>query len=154
MMLGSVIFLFIFIPLLAFILLGLSILLGTHRPDAEKDAAFECGFDSFLTQNRTEFNISFFIVGLLFLLFDIEIILIYPYAISAYNNSYVGLFFAIIFLLILTAGFAFELGRDAIEFKTRQTGYLASHNTSGGYRDQNTHKSGLTGRAFSTRNRD
>lgn len=148
MMLGSVIFLFIFIPLLAFILLGLSILLGTHRPDVQKDSSFECGFNSFLTQNRTEFNISFFLVGLLFLLFDIEIVLVYPYAMTTYANSYVGLFFIILFLLILTVGFAFELGRDAIEFKTRQTGYL----TAGGPRIQKTQTSGLTGSDDSTSN--
>lgn len=125
-MLGSVLFFFIFIPLLAFILLGLSVLLGPHSPYSQKDAAFECGFSSFRGQNRTEFSISFFIFGLLFLLFDLEILLVYPYTVSSYNNSSYGLFFVIIFLLILTAGFVFEFGRGALKIKSRQTGYLES----------------------------
>ncbi|KAF2702354.1 hypothetical protein K504DRAFT_394559, partial [Pleomassaria siparia CBS 279.74] len=50
----------------------------------EKDSVFECGFHSFLRQNRTQFNISFFIFALLFLLFDLEILLVYPYSVSRY----------------------------------------------------------------------
>ena len=127
-MLGSVLFFFIFIPLLAFILLGLSVLLGPHSPYSQKDSSFECGFSSFRGQNRTEFSISFFIFGLLFLLFDLEILLVYPYTVSSYNNSSYGLFFVIIFLLILTAGFVFEFGKNALKIKSRQTGYLGSSN--------------------------
>ena len=57
----------------------------------EKDSVFECGFHSFLGQNRTQFNISFFIFGLLFLLFDLEILLVYPYSVSSYTNDVYGL---------------------------------------------------------------
>lgn len=127
-MLGSVIFFLVFIPILAFILLGLSLLLGPHNAYTEKSSAFECGFSSFRGQNRTEFSISFFIFGLLFLLFDLEILLAYPYSVSAYNNSYYGLVFLILFILILTAGFVFEFAKNALEIKSRQTGYLESSN--------------------------
>jgi NADH-ubiquinone oxidoreductase chain 3 len=89
-MLGSTIFFLVFIPILAFVLLALSILLGTHNPYAHKLSQFECGFSSFRGQNRQEFSISFFIFGLLFLLFDLEILLVYPYVVSSYNNSYYG----------------------------------------------------------------
>jgi len=127
-MLGSTIFFLIFIPFLAFVLLGLSLLLGPHSAYTHKSAAFECGFSSFRGQNRTEFSISFFIFGLLFLLFDLEILLIFPFGLSSYNNSSYGLFFVLVFILILTAGFVFEFAKNALEIKSRQTGYLESSN--------------------------
>jgi hypothetical protein len=63
---------------------------------------------------------------LLFLLFDIEILLVYPYAVSSYNNSTYGLFFLIVFLLLLTAGFVFEFARGALQINSKQTGHLES----------------------------
>ena len=65
----SLTFFFIFIPILSLILLMVNILLSPHNPYQEKNSAFECGFHSFLGQNRTQFSISFFIFALLFLLF-------------------------------------------------------------------------------------
>lgn len=123
-MTGSVLFFFVFIPVLAFILLGVSVLLSPHTSYTQKNQSFECGFSSFRGQNRTEFSISFFIFGLLFLLFDLEILLVYPYTVSSYNNSAYGLFFVIVFLLLLTVGFVFEFGRGALKIESRQTGYL------------------------------
>ena len=111
---------FIFIPLLAFILLMINLILAPHNPYKEKDSVFECGFHSFLGQNRTQFSISFFIFALLFLLFDLEILLIYPYIVSAYINSIYGLFMMLIFFLILTLGFTFELGKKALNIDTIQ----------------------------------
>ena len=116
----NTIFFFIFIPILSFILLLINILLASHNPYKEKDSVFECGFHSFLGQNRTQFSISFFIFALLFLLFDLEILLIYPYVVSAYTNSIYGLFIMLIFFLILTLGFAFELGKKALNIDTIQ----------------------------------
>lgn len=77
-------------------------------------------------QNRQEFSISFFVFGLLFLLFDLEIILIYPYVVSAYNNSIYGLVIVLIFLVVLTAGFVFEIGRGALKINSRQSNNLNS----------------------------
>ena len=111
---------FIFIPALALILLVLNILLSPHNPYQEKNSAFECGFHSFLGQNRTQFSISFFIFALLFLLFDLEILLIYPYVVSAYTNGIYGLIIMLIFFLVLTLGFAFELGKNALKIDSRQ----------------------------------
>jgi len=111
---------FIFIPLLAFILLMINLILAPHNPYKEKDSVFECGFHSFLGQNRTQFSISFFIFALLFLLFDLEILLVYPYVVSAYTNSVYGLFIMLIFFLILTLGFTFELGKKALNIDTIQ----------------------------------
>src|SRR5256714_499578 len=111
---------FIFIPLLAFILLTINLILASHNPYKEKNSVFECGFHSFLGQNRTQFSISFFIFALLFLLFDLEILLIYPYVVSAYTNGIYGLFIMLIFFLILTLGFTFELGKKALNIDTIQ----------------------------------
>src|SRR5271170_4360670 len=116
----SIIFLFFFIPLLALILLLINLMFAPHNPYEEKDSAFECGFHSFLGQNRSQFSISFFIFALLFLLFDLEILLVYPYVVSAYVNGVYGLMIMLIFFLALTLGFAFELGKNALKIDSRQ----------------------------------
>ena len=112
-------FLFL-IPVLSIILLAVNLILSPHNPYQEKDSAFECGFHSFLGQNRTQFSISFFIFALLFLLFDLEILLVYPYVVSAYTNGIYGLVIMLVFFLILTLGFAFELGKNALKIESRQ----------------------------------
>ena len=120
----SLTFFFVFIPLLALILLFVNIILSPHNPYQEKNSAFECGFHSFLGQNRTQFSISFFIFALLFLLFDLEILLVYPYVVSGYTNSLYGLIIMLVFFLILTLGFAFELGKNALKIESRQINYI------------------------------
>lgn len=117
-------FFFVFIPVLAIILLGINILLSPHNPYQEKNSAFECGFHSFLGQNRTQFSISFFIFALLFLLFDLEILLVYPYMVSAYTNGVYGLIVMLVFFLVLTLGFVFELGKNALKIDSRQMNNL------------------------------
>lgn len=116
-------FFFLFIPILAVILLGVNFIFAPHNPYEEKDSAFECGFHSFLGQNRSEFSISFFIFALLFLLFDLEILLVYPYIVSAYVNGIFGLIIMLIFFLVLTLGFVFELGKNALSIESRQSNY-------------------------------
>lgn len=116
-------FFLVFIPILAIILLAVNIILAPHNPYQEKDSAFECGFHSFLGQNRSEFSISFFIFALLFLLFDLEILLVYPYVVSAYQNGIFGLIIMLLFFLVLTLGFAFELGKNALSIESRQSNY-------------------------------
>jgi len=116
----STTFFFIFIPILGIILLLVNFILAPHNPYQEKDSVFECGFHSFLGQNRTQFSISFFIFALLFLLFDLEILLVYPYIVSSYTNDVYGLIIMLIFFLLLTLGFAFELGKKALKIDSRQ----------------------------------
>jgi NADH-ubiquinone oxidoreductase chain 3 len=113
-------FFFFLIPVLGIILLLVNLILSPHNSYHEKDSAFECGFHSFLGQNRTQFSISFFIFALLFLLFDLEILLIYPYVVSAYTNGIYGLVIMLVFFLVLTLGFAFELGKNALKIESRQ----------------------------------
>jgi NADH-ubiquinone oxidoreductase chain 3 len=117
----STTFFIIFIPILSIILLLVNLLLAPHNPYQEKDSVFECGFHSFLGQNRTQFSVSFFIFALLFLLFDLEILLVYPYSVSGYNNDIYGLIIMMIFFVLLTLGFIFELGKNALTIDSRQT---------------------------------
>lgn len=126
----SITFFFIFIPLLAIIFLAINFLFAPHSPYQEKNSVFECGFHSFLGQNRTQFSISFFIFALLFLLFDLEIILMYPYVVSAYTNGVYGLVIMLVFCLALTLGFVFELGKNALKIDSRQMITLISRRTS------------------------
>jgi len=120
MIMNSFIIYIIFVIFIAVLLLTLNFLLSSHNPYMEKKTAFECGFHSFLGQNRTQFTISFFIFALLFLLFDLEILLIYPYTVSAYNNSAYGLLIMLIFFLLLTGGLVFELGKKALTIYSKQ----------------------------------
>ena len=116
----SLTFFFLFIPIIAVLLLSINLLLSPHNPYQEKDSVFECGFHSFLGQNRTQFSISFFIFALLFLLFDLEILLVYPYIVSGYTNDIYGLIVMLLFFTILTVGFVFELGKNALKIDSRQ----------------------------------
>lgn len=111
---------FFLIPILVIVLLLVNLFISPHNPYQEKDSAFECGFHSFLGQNRTQFSISFFIFALLFLLFDLEILLVYPYIVSAYTNEVYGLVIMLLFFILLTLGFAFELGKNALKIESRQ----------------------------------
>jgi NADH-ubiquinone oxidoreductase chain 3 len=78
----TIIVLLFFVPVLVAILLGLNLLLAPHRPDFEKVSAYECGFAPLSAQTRNPFSISFYLVALLFLVFDLEIALVFPVAVS------------------------------------------------------------------------
>lgn len=109
-----------FICIIALLFLIINLIFAPHNPYQEKSSAFECGFHSFL-QTRLPFNITFYIYGLLFLLFDLEIFLVFPYAVSSYNNEIYGLIIILIFLFLVTFGFIFELGKGALNIYTRQS---------------------------------
>jgi len=116
----SMTFFLVFVPILALILLIANFIFAPHNSYKEKDSPFECGFNSFIYQNRTQFNISFFVFALLFLLFDLEILLVFPYVISAYINNMYGLTIMLIFFIILTLGFAYEIGKGALKLSSKQ----------------------------------
>jgi NADH-ubiquinone oxidoreductase chain 3 len=122
-------FFLFFIPVLSVILLAINFIFAPYNPNAEKRTAFECGFHSFLGQNRSQFSISFFIFGLLFLLFDLEILLIYPYALSSNWNDLFGLLTMLLFFILLTVGFIFELGKKALTIYSRQNNINGSFNS-------------------------
>lgn len=116
----SINFFLIFVPILSIILIAVNFILAPHLPYKEKKTPFECGYHSFLLQNRTQFTISFFIFGLLFLLFDLEIVLLYPFTVSSHANMMYGLIIMVLFAIIVTVGFVFELGKNALKIDSRQ----------------------------------
>jgi NADH-ubiquinone oxidoreductase chain 3 len=106
------------IPIITLLLVAINYIFASYNPYEEKISVFECGYHSFLGMNRVQFNISFFIFALLFLLFDLEILLIYPFGVSAHINSIYGLIIMLVFFTILTLGFVFELGKKALNSNT------------------------------------
>ena len=117
---SSMTFFFLFVSILALVFLIVNLLLAPHNPYQEKYSIFECGFHSFLGQNRSQFNVKFFIFGLLFLLFDLEITLVFPFAVSQSNNEIYGLIIVLLFLIIVTIGFVYELGKGALKIESKQ----------------------------------
>ena len=118
---SSVTFLFVFVTILTIVFLLLNFILAPHNPYQEKYSIFECGFHSFLGQNRTQFGIKFFIFALVYLLLDLEILVIYPFGVSEYDNGIYGLIVVLIFTGIITVGFVFELGKNALKIDSRQS---------------------------------
>ena len=117
---SSMTFFFIFVCILALIFLIVNLILAPHNPYQEKYSIFECGFHSFLGQNRTQFGVKFFIFALVYLLLDLEILLTFPFALSEYVNDIYGLTLALMFIIIITIGFVFELGKSALKIDSRQ----------------------------------
>lgn len=111
---NSILAFFICVPILAAVLLALNILLAPHKPDFTKVSPYECGFAPIPGQTRSTFQIHFMIVALLFLIFDLEILLLFPLAVSLYQISLFGFSVGICFFLVLTVGFVLELGSGAI----------------------------------------
>lgn len=115
----SLLILLIIIPLLVFLLLSLNYLLSPSKPDAEKLSLYECGFSTVHGQTRSTFHIDFYIVAMLFLIFDLEIVLLFPLPISLFKIGLYGFSIACIFFLILTIGFVVEIGSGALNFKNK-----------------------------------
>lgn len=111
---NNLLFIFIIVPILAALLLALNILLAPHKPDFAKVSQYECGFAPIPGQTRSTFQIHFMIVALLFLIFDLEILLLFPLAVSLYQISIFGFTVGIIFFIVLTVGFVLEIGSGAI----------------------------------------
>jgi len=118
---SSILILFILVPFLALILLFLNLLLAPHRPDEAKNSAYECGFSVIYGQTRTTFHIHFYIVAMLFLVFDLELILLYPLGLVLYQISTFGFLVGLLFFTVLTIGFILEIGTGAITIKPSST---------------------------------
>lgn len=108
--------LFILVPVLSLILLALNILLAPHVPYEAKVSAYECGCNAIPGQTRSTFQIQFYLVAILFLVFDLEILLLFPIAVSLYQVGTFGFSVALIFFVVLTIGFILEIGSGAIKF--------------------------------------
>lgn len=117
---SSMTLLIIFICIIALLFLVINIIFAPHNPYQEKYSIFECGFHSFLGQNRMQFSVKFFVYAFLYLILDLEIVLIFPIALSAYTNDIYGLTVGLIFIIIVTIGFIFELGKGALQIDSKQ----------------------------------
>lgn len=113
--------LFIFVPILALILIGLNWLLATRKPYDSKLSSYECGFIVLPNQTRNPFLVHFWVVAMLFLAFDLEIMYLMPYAVSMHQVSIFGISVFGVFMVVLTAGFALEIGNDAIALTNFQS---------------------------------
>lgn len=105
---------FIFVPVLAIVLLTLNLILAPHKPNEFKLSIYECGFLALPGQTRIPISIHFTTTAMIFLLFDIELILLFPLANSMSQVSTFGMSIALIFLTVLTIGFIIEIGSGAI----------------------------------------
>ena len=118
---NSLLALFLFVPVLVVILLGANLLFAVHRPDSEKVTAYECGFSPIHGQTRTPFYIQFYNVAMLFLVFDLEILLLFPVAVTLYQVSSYGFWIAMIFFGVLTIGFVYEIGSGVLKFTDQRS---------------------------------
>jgi NADH-quinone oxidoreductase subunit A len=99
---------------IAGLILALSFLLAVQNPDSEKVSAYECGFEPF-EDARNRFNIRFYIVAILFLLFDIEVAFLFPWAATLGRTGGASFGVVVLFLLLLTAGFIYEVVKGALD---------------------------------------
>ena len=113
--LSIIIFLFVALGLsIGFVLLNF--LFAPKNPDPEKLSAYECGFEAF-SDSRMEFDVRFYLVAILFIIFDLEIAFLFPWAISLGNIGILGFSSMMIFLFILTVGFIYEWKKGALDWE-------------------------------------
>lgn len=101
---------------LAFAMLAGSLLAARRNPDAEKISPYECGFDAF-DDARARFEVRFYLVAILFLLFDLEAAFLFPWAVAFSSAGGFGLVSMLIFLAVLTVGFIYEWRSGALEWE-------------------------------------
>ena len=100
----------------AIALIVIGFVLGPRRPDAEKAAAFECGFSAF-EDARMRFDVRYYLVAILFILFDLEIAFLFPWAVALKEIGFVGFIAMMVFLAILTVGFVYEWKKGALDWE-------------------------------------
>tara|TARA_B110000285_G_scaffold139894_1_gene156541 strand:+ start:127 stop:495 length:369 start_codon:yes stop_codon:yes gene_type:complete len=111
------IILFVFIAIvLSFGFILANFLAAPSNPDPEKLSAYECGFEAF-DDSRMEFDVHFYLVAILFIIFDLEIAFLFPWAISLGNIGLLGFSSMMIFLFILTIGFIYEWKKGALDWE-------------------------------------
>jgi len=111
------ILLFILVGLvLGGVLLGLGRLVSPDRPDPEKLSPYECGFEAF-EDARMKFDVRYYLVAILFILFDLEIAFLFPWAVVLPEIGFFGFAAMMVFLLILVVGFVYEWKKGALEWE-------------------------------------
>ena len=98
------------------VVFGLSYVVSTKRPDSEKVSAYECGFDPF-DDARTTFDVRFYLVAILFIIFDLEVSFLFPWALTLGQIPMFGYGSMFVFLLILTIGFVYEWKKGALNWE-------------------------------------
>lgn len=93
-----------------------SLIVGKRNPDPEKLSAYECGFDAF-SDARSKFDVRFYLVTLLFIIFDLEIAFLFPWAITLGKIGVFGFWSMIVFLGVLTVGFIYEWKKGALDWE-------------------------------------
>ena len=112
--LSIILFLLIALGLSVFFIV-LNFILSPKKPDPEKLSAYECGFEPF-DDSRIEFDVRFYLVAILFIIFDLEIAFLFPWAITLGNIGLLGFCSMMIFLFILTVGFIYEWKKGALDW--------------------------------------
>jgi NADH-quinone oxidoreductase subunit A len=93
-----------------------SFVLAHQRPDSEKLSPYECGFDPF-EDARVRFDVRYYLVAILFIIFDLEVAFLFPWAVSLGDIGLFGFWSMIVFLAVLTVGFAYEWRKGALEWE-------------------------------------
>ncbi len=91
-------------------------ILARSNPDPEKNSAYECGFNAF-DDARMKFDVRFYLVSILFIIFDLEIAFLFPWAVAFKDVGLVGFWSMMVFLAVLTIGFAYEWKKGALEWE-------------------------------------
>ena len=114
-----------YLPVLLFILVGLGVgvapqligyLLGPQRPDVAKNSPYECGFEAF-EDARMKFDVRYYLIAILFILFDLEIAFLFPWAVALKEIGFIGFVDMMIFLAILVAGFIYMWLKGALDWE-------------------------------------
>ncbi|WP_340109311.1 NADH-quinone oxidoreductase subunit A [Pikeienuella sp. HZG-20] len=101
---------------LGLVLMLAAVVLAVRRPDPEKTSAYECGFNAF-DDARMKFDVRFYLVAILFIIFDLEVAFLFPWAVSLQDIGDFGFWSMIVFLGVLTTGFAYEWKKGALEWQ-------------------------------------
>ena len=101
---------------LALVIISASLLLARQRPDSEKLSPYECGFEPF-EDARIRFDVRYYLVAILFIIFDLEVAFLFPWAASLGDIGIFGFWSMVVFLGVLTVGFAYEWMKGALEWE-------------------------------------
>jgi len=101
---------------LAVVMIGASWAVGAQKPDSEKNSAYECGFEAF-DDARTRFDVRFYLVAILFIIFDLEVAFLFSWAVALSDLGQFGFWSMVAFLGVLTVGFVYEWKKGALEWE-------------------------------------
>jgi len=107
---------FLVATILATVIILLSYILVFQQADSEKISAYECGFQPF-EEARSQFDVRFYLVAILFIIFDLEIMFLFPWSINLQTIGFFGYWSMLFFLLILTIGFIYEWKKGALDWE-------------------------------------